>query len=158
MNASLLPLLRERRIRHLIMEATPDFWSQSLGFSREGAAWLLHDVAAFGYTMTSRPLTKADACRRVSPLSASQCWLWKPKEVRQYVLRMREAEDLYFERIKPPGRAGRGQGNDAGQAVPVAEGARAAVSDCEAHSFWLGQRRRSLLSAVANAETTNAPQ
>ena len=46
-----LQLLRERRIRHLIMEATPGFWNQSLGFAREAAARLLHDVAASGYTL-----------------------------------------------------------------------------------------------------------
>ena len=104
LNGSLLPLLRQRRVRHLIMEATPGFWNTStLGetHSRAFAVRLARSIAGFGYSLQTRMLVKR--CQRATgPASQSlkSCWLWDPKSIGDYVASMRDAEDLAFERIE----------------------------------------------------------
>ena len=99
LNASLLPLLRQRRIRHLVMEATPGFWNSSLGttHSLSFALDIVYEVALSGYSLETRPILKK-CLKNQDRLS---CWIWKPSKVRDYVRNMRNAEDLHFERIAP---------------------------------------------------------
>lgn len=136
LNASLMPLLRQRRIRHLVMEATPGFWNASFGGSGSlaFAAQLMHSVAASGYSLETRTLKKSLACR--SAVAAGQnvskeCWLWSPKQVRDYVRSMRGAEDLHFERTT------------SSTAAPLTSTPPRGASEadrCEAHSFHLAKR------------------
>ena len=126
LNASLLPLMRDRRVRHLVMEASPGFWNGSLGHTHSLAFALdaIGEVIRIGYSMETRLLRKqcarhgarsqggAVAGAVAAPMVAggrggdagrheAGCWLWQPASAQHYVRRMAYAEDLHFERIGP---------------------------------------------------------
>jgi hypothetical protein len=159
LNASLLPLMRDRRVRHLVMEASPGFWNGSLGHTHSLAFALdvIGEVIQIGYTMETRLLRKQ--CARhgaraqggavTAPMVAggrnggrggehaggprqAGCWLWQPASAQHYVKRMAYAEDLHFERIGPL-RMTRVPSLDLGA------GAKAGASTnlCDSHSFEL---------------------
>ena len=102
LNASLMPLLQQRRIRYLIMEATPGFWNSSLlgeTHSLRFGAQLAYAISSFGYSLQSRPIVKR--CQRASgPYGDKACWLWEPRAIADYVTKLTTAEDIMFERIE----------------------------------------------------------
>ena len=128
LNASLLPLMRDRRVRHLVMEASPGFWNGSLGHTHSLAFALdaIGEVIRIGYRYMmetrllrkqcarhgARPQGGAVAGAVAAPMVAggrggdagrheAGCWLWQPASAQHYVRRMAYAEDLHFERIGP---------------------------------------------------------
>ena len=82
LNASILQLVEQQRVRHLIFEATPAWWNASHGITVGLAEQLVRQIMASGYLMRSRLLRG-----RI---------LATPASAAAYVRHMTFGEDLYF--------------------------------------------------------------
>ena len=89
LNTSLLPLLRARRIVHLLFEASPFFWTAAVGLSRTRAAALIGEAVGCGYSMQ----TVRREMHNVNPISS-------PAKAVAFVMAMSGMEDLLLTRVK----------------------------------------------------------